>query len=470
MGGPGAFPGGQVYGLGSRARAAAVSQAAAIEREHARPPARPARWPRAAPRRSPRPATGPRRRTERERCRGRRASTRLGDQGRVGGELAESAVRDGGSGGSSRRCRGRAAACEPSNGRRSVPQARDDGGEQHRCARLERARRALPRANWAASGMQAERGDRREQRPDGEQQAGASVAPGESEPAGGERPRRRVASPSEMFASGKNSDGERVTQPERGAPTNAARGGERAEPERPAGRVERQRGGDPAGGDAGERVAGQHALGRTSPAVDRPGAAGPRRPSAWRAAPASAASAAPAPGGRPTGRRCGFVTSALATVSSTCRGRSGRSDSSGGAPCWIRRDVSPGRRPRTDARRRAPPRAARRRPRRRRPASRSAPLQPLGRDVGERPGNVAERGQRVELRHLCEAEVEQPHVDARRTRRAARSTASRRGGRCRGRARARAPRQIWAATSIAARSSSSPARIASRSVRPGMYS
>ena len=39
------------------------------------------------------------------------------------------------------------------------------------------------------------------------------------------------------------------------------------------------------------------------------------------------------------------------------------------------------------------------------------PLQALGRDVGERAGDVAERGQRVELGHLGEAEVEQPHVD-----------------------------------------------------------
>jgi hypothetical protein len=38
-------------------------------------------------------------------------------------------------------------------------------------------------------------------------------------------------------------------------------------------------------------------------------------------------------------------------------------------------------------------------------------LQSLGGDIGERPGDVAERRERVELRHLREAEVEQPHVD-----------------------------------------------------------
>ena len=41
-------------------------------------------------------------------------------------------------------------------------------------------------------------------------------------------------------------------------------------------------------------------------------------------------------------------------------------------------------------------------------------LQPLGRDVRERARDVAERGQRVELGHLREPEVEEPHVDARR--------------------------------------------------------
>ncbi len=43
---------------------------------------------------------------------------------------------------------------------------------------------------------------------------------------------------------------------------------------------------------------------------------------------------------------------------------------------------------------------------------RGQPLQPLGRDVRERAGDVAERGQRVELGHLREPEVEEPHVDA----------------------------------------------------------
>ena len=42
---------------------------------------------------------------------------------------------------------------------------------------------------------------------------------------------------------------------------------------------------------------------------------------------------------------------------------------------------------------------------------RSLAEQALGRDVAERSGNVAERRECVELRHLGEAEVEQPHVD-----------------------------------------------------------
>ena len=42
---------------------------------------------------------------------------------------------------------------------------------------------------------------------------------------------------------------------------------------------------------------------------------------------------------------------------------------------------------------------------------RDGAAQPLRGDVGERAGDVAECGQRVELRHLREPEVEQPDVD-----------------------------------------------------------
>ncbi len=38
-------------------------------------------------------------------------------------------------------------------------------------------------------------------------------------------------------------------------------------------------------------------------------------------------------------------------------------------------------------------------------------VEALGRDVGERPGHVSDRRQRVELGHLCEPEVEQADVD-----------------------------------------------------------
>jgi len=41
------------------------------------------------------------------------------------------------------------------------------------------------------------------------------------------------------------------------------------------------------------------------------------------------------------------------------------------------------------------------------------PLQPFRRDVGERSRDVAEPGERVELGHLGEPEVEQAHVDLR---------------------------------------------------------
>ncbi len=92
-------------------------------------------------------------------------------------------------------------------------------------------------------------------------------------------------------------------------------------------------------------------------------------------------------------------------------GRSGRTRASGGAPAWIRRDVSLG-----------PPFPERMRAGERLPehhadrpdvggGGRLLAEQPLGRDVAERAGDVADRGQRVELGHLREPEVEQPHVD-----------------------------------------------------------
>ena len=73
-------------------------------------------------------------------------------------------------------------------------------------------------------------------------------------------------------------------------------------------------------------------------------------------------------------------------------------------------DLRAGVRPRTGAARRALPRAARRRPTRRSllwPRRR----QPLGRDVGERAGHVADRRQRVGLVELGKPEIEQPDRD-----------------------------------------------------------
>ena len=167
------------------------------------------------------------------------------------------------------------------------------------------------------------------------------------------------------------------------------------------------------------------------------------------------------------GRRCGLATSAPLTVSRMWRGRSGRSVSSGGAPCWMLRDVSDEvaapermlageRLPEDDAER----------PRRRRPPSRAVPAAARARC------RRASRGCR-RARSACRTRPSaraRSRGGARRsplTRRAARSTASRRGGRSRGGARARARRRSAPHTSSAARSSSSPARSASRIVRPG---
>ena len=116
------------------------------------------------------------------------------------------------------------------------------------------------------------------------------------------------------------------------------------------------------------------------------------------------------------GLRCGFATRAPLTVSRMCAGRSGRSVSSGGAPVLdaprgLHEVAAPERMlagecfPEDDA---EPPYVGGR--------CRGKSLQPLGRDVRERSGNVAEPGQRVELGHLRQPEVEEPHVDARRLR------------------------------------------------------
>ena len=240
-----------------------------------------------------------------------------------------------------------------------------------------------------------------------------------------------------MFASGKNAASEREQRDRRAATRSRARR-YRGEPERPAGGVERQRRGDPAGGDARRA---------------RRGARGPVRPresdSAARPAPALppllrrrlGRFAARRRGARRVGRRCGFATSAPFTASRTWRGRSGRSVSSGGRALL-------------DAARRLDQVAA---PERMLAGERLPEDDAEAPDVGGRGGGQsraaaparctrASRGCRrarsaCRTRPSARARSRGAARRSRLTRRAARSTASRRGGRSRGGARARAHRR-----------------------------
>ena len=154
-----------------------------------------------------------------------------------------------------------------------------------------------------------------------------------------------------------------------------------------------------------------------------------------------AASGAPGRARSAEGRRCGLTSSALATVSSTCRGRSGRSASSGGAPSWIRREVSTrvAAPERVDADERLPEQHPDR-PRRRRRSWRCGRAAAPGRCRRACPGC---RRARSACRTPPSAPGRSRAAGRRcsRTRRAGRSTASRRGARSPSRARVRAPRR-----------------------------
>ena len=63
-----------------------------------------------------------------------------------------------------------------------MTQARDEAGEQDRAARLGGPARGAA-GELGRERHQPERGDRCEQRPDDQEQAGAGVTPGQSEPA-----------------------------------------------------------------------------------------------------------------------------------------------------------------------------------------------------------------------------------------------------------------------------------------------
>ena len=384
-------------------------------------------------------------------------------------ELAQQGVRDGARAARAVDRRARAAACEPTNGSdawRMPATMAASSTPAPPARRAARARgRTAPRA--AAAPSAAERREQR-RRPRAARPARASRQR-EREPQRRRRSRRRSRGRARCSRAGRTRRRARRARPSRGAAKPSAapsRGEARAASRRD--RTGRAEATQPAA-SAGQR-GGQHAL-RCEQRHGRAGSPSRREPPACGAG-ASAASAARRPAARRVGRRCGLQRRGRsATVSRTWSGRSGRS------VCERRGAVlDPPRRldqvaapERVLARERLPeddadgPDVGGR-------GGRLA-LQALRRDVGERAGDVAERGQRVELRHLRETEVEQPHVDlaglavdpwASRTfdgftsrwtmpRPCACASAS----------------QICAATSIAPRSSSSPARIASRSVRPG---
>ncbi len=94
----------------------------------------------------------------------------------------------------------------------------------------------------------------------------------------------------------------------------------------------------------------------------------------------------------------------------------------------------------------------------------------LGCDVRERSGDVADGSEGVRAVELGEAEVEQPDGDPFVDPRAGCWRASRRDGRSRHGVRAPGRREPAPSISIASRSVSAPARMASRIVRPGTYS
>ena len=135
------------------------------------------------------------------------------------------------------------------------------------------------------------------------------------------------------------------------------------------------------------------------------------RPSS-NAARSRARHAAPRASAAAGGRLAGSRASACPIAASRRFGRSGRSGWSGGAPASIvaghlrqrdapERMLAGERLPEQDPD--APDVAG---------SARLLAAQPLGRDVGERAGHVADRGQRLRLVELGQAEVEQAHRDA----------------------------------------------------------
>ena len=252
--------------------------------------------------------------------------------------------------------------------------------------------------------QQAEREQRRQQRAEREEEPLPRRPPGERQPRARRARRRRARAPTRR--------------------SRAAAPGPRARrPARAAARTQHQRAGD------------QREQRREERRVERR----PRRPSSRRTAPRPRARASrsgtessgtvvrvlrrrsrSAKVSRSSWARCaagGLAAGSSASIRSTSAqsgfGRSGRACASGAAPVSIRfarleQRAVPERMP-------AGERLPEHRPDRPDVGGRPAGLavhEPLGRHVGERPGHVAGRGQRLLLGQLREAEVEQPRRDA----------------------------------------------------------
>ena len=271
-----------------------------------------------------------------------------------------------------------------------------------------------------------------------------------------------------MFASGKTGDGERVDEPERAGPTSERRA---AAPRGRAAsrRVEGKGGGHPAGRDSGEPRRAARVRATDGPATDR-GCSGRAPSPCARAARQRAQLVRPAAPAE--GRRSRVEDERARDGLDDARGRSGRTAverrrrPAGSVGC-----VSPGRRPRTDARLPGPPRAARRRAQ-----TSAAAVAPSAAAAAPARCRRACR-ERRRARSACRT----PPSGRARSRAAGRRRASGFGeqhvrrlhvavddsaARGRGRARRRsAPRPRSPRGRRARRR-----RIASRSVRPGMYS
>ena len=323
-------------------------------------------------------------------------------------ELAPERVRD----------RGRAhAAGDPEPERRHraverearVPEAGDDRREQHGRSRLRGP--ADPSAReLRGEREQPDRPGRGEERARRREQAGARVVPRQREPADGERRRRRSRARPRCSRAGRTRSRARARS-RRAAPRSRARPrrrraraatapGRTAAPRRPSRRSART---SPPG------ARGTRARGAPAPLRPRRSSRPRRRRERFAESERSSSASAAA-----DGRRLGPSASAEATASRSRGGRSGRSSASGGAPDWIRCDVSrtpPSRNgwtPASASHSITPTAHTSALSVAGRPSSRSGEM------YAERARDVADRGQRVELGHLREPEVEQPDVDRRR--------------------------------------------------------